>query len=95
MPNKNIKEQVDQAETVDDFIDALEAFRDEFETLEKRVENLEEDKKTKVRVVDTDNGKKIVLENRQQTWFSPNYFRKILDRIDGDEASDDEEIIKG
>jgi len=95
MPNKNIKEQVDQAETVDDFIDALEAFRDEFETLEKRVENLEEDKKTKVRVVDTDNGKKIVLENRQQTWFSPNYFRKILDRIDGDEASDDEEVIKG
>lgn len=92
MPNKDIQKKVDEAETIDDFISALEAFRDEFETLEKRVENLEDANKTKVRVVDTDRGKRIVLENQQQTWFSPNYFRKILERIDS--GSDEENLLE-
>lgn len=51
------------------------------DTLEKRVEQLEDSNDTKVRVVETDQGERIVLENRQQTWFSPKYFEKILDSI--------------
>lgn len=53
--------------------------------LEDRIEHLETTNETDVRVVETDNGPRIVLEDRQQTWFPPKYFRKILDRLD-DEA---------
>jgi hypothetical protein len=52
------------------------------DTLEKRIEQLEDSNDTKVRVVETDQGERIVLENRQQTWFSPKYFEKILNSID-------------
>ncbi|MDY6789479.1 MAG: hypothetical protein SVV03_05975 [Candidatus Nanohaloarchaea archaeon] len=70
--------------------DKLTNIEDKLDTLESRIENLEDRTKTKVRVVDTDRGKRIILENRQQTWFSPNYFRKILENI-GEEAEDAEE----
>jgi galactose-1-phosphate uridylyltransferase len=65
-----------------DLTSAIEELREEVESVKDRVEQLEEKSKTKVRVVDTEQGKRIVLENRQQTWFSPNYFRKILDNLD-------------
>lgn len=95
MADKDLKEHVEDASEVEDFTQALERFRQEFENIEERVERLEEDRKTKVRVVDTDRGKRIVLENRNQTWFSPNYFRKILERIDegehGEEAAGPDE----
>ncbi len=60
----------------------LENLEEGLEEVKTRINQLEEGTETKVRVVDTDNGKKIVLENRQQTWFSPNYFRKILDNLE-------------
>lgn len=62
--------------------DQLKSMDERMQELESRISKLEDQNETKVRVVDTDNGKKMVLENRQQTWFSPNYFRKILKRMD-------------
>ncbi|MCJ7450333.1 MAG: hypothetical protein MUP58_01185 [Candidatus Nanohaloarchaeota archaeon QJJ-9] len=62
--------------------DQLKSMDERMQELESRISKLEDQNETKVRVVDTDNGKKMVLENRQQTWFSPNYFRKILERMD-------------
>ncbi|MDY6770599.1 MAG: hypothetical protein SV186_01430 [Candidatus Nanohaloarchaea archaeon] len=94
MPDDDLKQKVEDASEIDDFTQALEAFRDEFEKLESRVDQLEDKTETKVRVVDTDNGKRIVLENRQQTWFSPNYFRKILERIDQGEDHDEENLLE-
>lgn len=90
MSEEDLKKHVEDADDIEGFTNALEKFREKFEQLEKRVENLEEKNKTKVRVVDTENGKRIVLEDRQQTWFSPNYFRTILDSIDeGSSGSSD------
>ncbi|MDY6774405.1 MAG: hypothetical protein SVS85_04355 [Candidatus Nanohaloarchaea archaeon] len=66
-----------------DVTSALEEIREELEGLKERVDRIEDNSRTKVRVVDTEQGKRIVLENRQQTWFSPNYFRKILDNLEG------------
>ncbi|MDY6777273.1 MAG: hypothetical protein SVU32_01285 [Candidatus Nanohaloarchaea archaeon] len=69
--------------------DMIKSLDEEIQNLKSRVDQLEEKTETKVRVVDTkDRGKKIVLENRQQTWFSPNYFRKILERIDEEDEED-------
>ncbi len=64
----------------------IDQLAEDVQQLEKRVENLEESNSTQVRVVDTSNGKKIVLEDRQQTWFSPNYFRTILERMDEEDG---------
>lgn len=94
MSQEDLKQKVKEASEIDDFTNAMEAFRQEFERLESRVDQLEEKTETKVRVVDTDNGKRIVLENRQQTWFSPNYFRKILERIDKGEDHDEENLLE-
>lgn len=94
MTNDDLKEKVQEADEIDDFTKAMEAFRKEFERLESRVDQLEDKTETKVRVVDTDSGKRIVLENRQQTWFSPNYFRKILERIDEGEDHDSENLLE-
>ena len=69
----------------DELKERLKSIEEKLERLETRVENIEENNKTKVRVVDTEKGKRIVLEDRQQTWFSPNYFRTILDSIDSEE----------
>lgn len=71
--------------TLGDLTSALDNIRGELEELKNRVEQIEDNSRTRVRVVDTEQGKRIVLENRQQTWFSPNYFRTILERIDSDE----------
>jgi len=94
MSTDDLKEKVQEADEIDDFTKAMEAFHEEFELLESRVDQLEDKTETKVRVVDTDNGKRIVLENRQQTWFSPNYFRKILKRIDEGEDHDEEDLLE-
>ena len=85
MAEEELKKKVEEADDVESFTRALEKFHEKFEEIEARVENLEDKNKTKVRVVDTEKGKRIVLEDRQQTWFSPNYFRTILDSIDSEE----------
>ncbi len=94
MSQDDLKEKVQEADEIEDFTKAMEAFREEFERLESRVDQLEDKTETKVRVVETDNGKRIVLENRQQTWFSPNYFRKILERIDKGEDHDEDNLLE-
>lgn len=68
--------------TLGDLVQLIDGIREEHEDLRRRVDQIEDNTKTRVRVVDTDQGKRIVLENRQQTWFSPNYFRTILERLD-------------
>lgn len=52
------------------------------EELEQRIETLENQHEIDVRVVDTDSGKKIVLEDQKQRWLSPKYFQTILDDIE-------------
>lgn len=91
----DVDDMIDDAEDLDELKEALKAFHEDFDQIRNRVENIEEKMETKVRVVDTDRGKRIVLENRQQTWFSPKYFEKILDNIGGDDEADDEDVIKG
>lgn len=91
----DVDDMIDEAEDLDDLKAALKEFHDDFSQIENRVENIEDKMETKVRVVDTDRGKRIVLENRQQTWFSPKYFEKILENIGGDDETDDEDVIKG
>lgn len=78
--------------TLGDLTEAIDGIREQLGELRRRVENIEESTRTKVRVVDTDQGKRIVLENRQQTWFSPNYFRTILERIDSGEDVEQEDL---
>ncbi len=77
--------------TLRDLIELIDKTQEELEELRQRVDQIEDRTRTRVRVVDTDQGKRFVLENRQQTWFSPNYFRTILERID--EGEDIEEEI--
>jgi len=89
------QDRIDDADDLDELKAVLTEFLDDFEQIRNRVNNIEEKMETKVRVVDTDRGKRIVLENRQQTWFSPKYFEKILENIGGDDEADDEDVIKG
>lgn len=91
----DVDDMIDEAEDLDELKEALKEFHADFDQISNRVENIEEKMETKVRVVDTDRGKRIVLENRQQTWFSPKYFEKILENIGGDDDADDEDVIKG
>lgn len=90
----------DDTDELDDaaLLEALESMDEKLDQIERRVDNIEDKMETKVRVVDTDRGKRIVLENRQQTWFSPKYFEKILENIggsDGDGDDEDEDVLMG
>ncbi len=82
MSEDNLLKEIEQVEKLGGLSKTLKKVVKKLNEIEKRLENLEDNRKTKVRVVDTDKGKRIVLEDRNQTWFSPNYFRKILENID-------------
>ncbi len=82
MSEDNLLKEIEQVEKLGGLSKTLKKVVKKLNEIENRLENLEENRKTKVRVVDTDKGKRIVLEDRNQTWFSPNYFKKILENIE-------------
>ncbi len=78
---EDLQKELEGVEQLGELANTLESVIKKLDEIEKRLENLEENRKTKVRVVDTEKGKRIVLEDRNQTWFSPNYFKKILENL--------------
>ncbi len=82
MSEEDLIDEIEEVEKLEGVSETLKKVVKKLDELERRIESLEDNRKTKVRVVDTDKGKRIVLEDRNQTWFSPNYFRKILDNLD-------------
>lgn len=56
-------------------------------SLEKRADYRDKQSEIKIRTVDTDsNGTQIVLERKEQTWYSPQYLAKVLAGVDGYEV---------
>lgn len=51
--------------------------------IERSLARLEKQNKIRVRVVNTAKGKRIILEWTIQSWFSPEYFEKVLKSVRG------------
>lgn len=59
-------------------------------SLENRADYRDKQSEIKIRTVETDNnGTQIVLERKEQTWYSPQYLAKVLAGVDGYEVRKD------
>jgi len=54
--------------------------------LDRRLRWLERQARIRVRLVRTDKGDRILVEQLNHTWYSPRYFRKLLEGLEEEKA---------
>lgn len=81
-------------EELEDFVqNNLEALKSKLDQFQNEMRSSKPQENLNVRKVDTDEGEKIVVEYSVQRWYSPNYFKKMLnvDTSDSNQKTENDE----
>ena len=66
----------------------FQAIKQKIENVEQEMRNNKPQENISVRKVSTEKGDRIIVEHSVQRWFSPEYFRKMLQNDNNNNSSD-------
>lgn len=72
----------------------FKAVKKRIDGLQKELRNNKPQENINVRKVDTDDGERVVVEYSVQRWYSPQYFKKMMQDDDNDYSpSNDDDVV--